>query len=212
MRWLFNITAGIALLASADAADDLPLKTPGTAMELELGLLPEFSGVADLHPAPRPAHSVARIEVSLDRAKKNAAAGDRMFRAGIIAKVDAEKRILKVVKLEADLAVARSDAAKLELESKRAEFDAGKVSQPQLDAARASADESSEAAAAAVAKRDRAELADAEINLSRQRRLLAAGAGSKSMVARAQSQLAALKTKTPAPAPERPTTGRRHEF
>ena len=199
MRRLFTIIAAFALLVRAHADDELPLQAPRKAMELELGLLPDFPALPDLPATPLPADSVARIEAALERAKKSAASGERMFRAGLIAKVEAEKRALKVVRLGADLAVARSEAAKLGLESKRAEFDGGKLSRQQLDAAQASADAASEAAAAAAAARDRAELADAEINLSRQRKLLAAGIGSKSLVAQAQSKLAALKNKTPLP-------------
>ena len=208
MRQLFKIIAAFALLICAQAADELPRQVPGKAMDLRLGLLPDFPAAAD-HPAvPAPADSAARIEAALERAEKSAASGERMFRAGLIAKIEAEKRALKVVRLKADLAVARSEAAKRELEAKRAEFDNGKLSQLQLDAAQSSADAASAATAAAIAARDRSELADAEINLSRQRQLLAAGIGSKSLVARAQSLLATLRSKTQplpadAPAPRR---------
>ena len=196
MRPLSNILAAFALLARAQAADDLPRQAPGKAMDLELGLLSDFSAAADLPSVPTPADSAAKIEAALERAKKSAASGERMFRAGIIAKIEAERRALKVVRLAAELAVARLDAAKLELEAKRAEFAAGKLSEAQLHAAQSIVDAVSAAAVAATAARDRAELADAEINLGRQRQLLAAGIGSKSLVARAQSQLAALKSKT----------------
>lgn len=196
MRLIFSIIAATVLLARAQGADDLPTKAPGKPTDFDLGLPSDFSALPVLPVAPAPADSVARIEVSLDRAKKSAASGERMFRAGIIAKVEAEKRALKVVRLGAELALARLNAAKLELESRRAEFDAGKLSQPQLDAAQSGADAASAAAASASAARNRAELADAEINLSRQRQLFAAGIGSKSLVAHAQSQLAALKNRT----------------
>ncbi len=192
---LFHIIAALALLSRAQGADELPRPAPGNAMDLGLGLLPDFSAAAEQLVLPAPAESVSRIEAALERAKKSAASGERMFRSGIIAKVEAEKRALKVVRLGADLAVARLEAAKLACEAKRAEFAAGKISQPQLDAAQATVDAAAVAANAAAATRDRAEIADAEINLQRQRQLLAAGIGSKSLVARAQSQLATLKSK-----------------
>ena len=209
---LFPIIATLALFARAQAADELPRPAPGNAMDLGLGLLPDFSAAAEQPVLPAPAESVARIEAALDRAKKSAASGERMFRAGIIAKVEAEKRALKVVRLAAELAVARLEAAKLELGKMRAEFDAGKLSKEQLDAAQSSADAASEAAAAATAARDRAEVTDAEINVTRQRQLLAAGIGSKSLVARAQSQLATLKSKTPPLPPASLTPRRRSAF
>ena len=40
----------------------------------------------------------------LARARKRAASADRLFRAGIIAKVEAEQRVLRIVQLEAMLA------------------------------------------------------------------------------------------------------------
>ncbi len=193
MRRLFTILAALSLLAAARAADDLPRKENGEAMDFEPGLLPDLKNV------PEPADSAARLEAAIERAKKGAASGERMFRAGIIAKVEAEKRALKVVRLTSELAAARLLAARTEFDEKRAEFDAGKLSQEQLDAAQASTEAASAAANSASATWQRAELAAAELNLSRQRQLLAAGIGSKSVVSRAQSQVAGLKSKSSAP-------------
>ena len=194
MRRIFTILVAFSLLAPARATDELPQHSAGEAMDFEPGLLP------DLGPAPEPPlppDSPAQLEATIERAKKSAASGERLFRAGIIAKVEAEKRALKVVRLTFELAIARLETTKTELDAKRADFDAGKLTQAQLDAAQASAD------AAASTAWQRAELAAAELNLSRQRQLLAAGLGSKSLVARAQSQVAGLKSK-PAPPPETP--------
>ena len=196
MRRIFTAIAAAALLASARAADDLPRKESGEAMDFEPGLLPDLPNV------PERAGAVPKIEAAIERAKKSAASGERMFRAGIIAKVEAEKRALKVVRLTLDLATARLEAATIKLDARRAEFDAGKLSQEQLDAAQASAGAATQAASTAAAAWQRAELAAAELNLSRQRQLLAAGIGSKSLVSRAQSQVAGLKSKSAAaPAP-----------
>ena len=194
MRRLFTTIAASLLLASTHAADDLPRRAPGEAMDFEPGLLP------DLAAAPDPTDTVPRIEAAIERAKKSAASGERLFRGGIIAKVEAEKRALKVVRLGADLAAARLETAKLDLAAKRAEFDAGKLSQEHLDAAQADTNAASEAATAATTAWQRAELAAAELHLSRQRQLLAAGVGSKSMVQRAQSQVAELRRKSAPPA------------
>ena len=195
MRRIFTALAAASLLVSARAADDLPRRAPGEAMDFEPGLL-----LPDLTNPPEPGNSVGRLEAALDRAKKSAASGERMFRAGIIAKVEAEKRALKVVRLTAEFASAQLTAAKTELETKQAEFTAGKISQEQLDAAHASTDSAAEAAAKASTAWERAQLAAAELNLSRQRQLLAAGIGSKSLVSRAQSQVAGLKSKPATPA------------
>lgn len=212
MRLLFTLIAAFALPACVQAAEGLPIQAPAKPMDLDLGLLPDFSAAADRPVVPAPSDSVAQIEASLERAKKSAASGERMFRAGIIAKVEAEKRVLKVVRLGADLAIARLEAAKRELEAKRVEFDAGNLSKPQLEATQSNVEQASEVAAVATAASDRAQLADAEINVTRQRQLLAAGIGSKALVARAQSQLAALKSKTSALPPASPTPRRGSAF
>ena len=199
MRRLFIVIAASALIACAHAADQLPQKHADEPMDFEPGLLP------NLDHAPAPIDSVSKLEAALERAKKGAASGERMFRAGIIAKVEAEKRVLKVVRLTADLAAARLEEAKSALADKRAEFDAGKLSQEQLDAAQASVDAAFEASTAAADAWKRAELAAAELNLSRQRQLLAAGIGNKSLVQRAVSEIAGLRSKaaTKPPKPER---------
>ena len=192
MRRFLTTLLAIALPAIARAADDLPRRAPDEAMDFEPGLL---TGI----PLPRdPAAAVPRLEAALDRAKKNAAAGERLFRAGAIAKVDAERRALKVVRLGSELAAARAEAAKTELDAQRAQFDAGGISREARDASQAALDTATTAAAEAAAAWQRAELAAAELNLSRHRKLLAAGVGSRTMVRRAEAQLAALKGK-PAP-------------
>ncbi len=187
MLRIFTAVAAFTLVASA--ADELPRHGPNEAMDFEPGLLP------DLGNAPEPVDSVSKLEGSIERAKRAAASGERMFRAGIIAKVEAEKRVLKVVRLGADLAAARLEAAKSELAGTRAEFEAGKLSQELIDAAQANLEAASQAAAVAADAWKRAELAAAELNLGRQRQLLAAGIGSKSIVQRAQAHVADLKSK-----------------
>ncbi len=186
---LATLLAAFAI-ASGNAADELPHKQTGEAMDFEPGLLPDLSAALD------PADSTAKIESALARAKKSAASGERMFRAGIIAKVEAEKRALKVIRLESDLARARLESAKLESAAKRVDFETGKLSQEQLAAAEAITHAAATAAELAAAAWQRAELAAAELNLKRQRQLLAAGIGSKTLVARAQSQVAGLKNKS----------------
>ena len=193
MRRISTATVAIALLAAARAADDLPRRTPGEAMDFEPGLL------LDAPSAPDPIARVSRLEAALDRAKRSAADGERLFRGGVIAKVDAEKRTRKVVRLVSDLAAAREEAAKADLAAKRTDFDAGKITRQDLDAAQAALTAAASAAADAAAAWQRAELAAAELSLSRHRKLLAAGIGSRAMVRRAEAQLAALKGK-PAPA------------
>lgn len=189
-----GITAiAILLLVGAHAADDLPRRMPDEKMDFEPGLL------TGLPAQPEPLPAVPRLEAALVRARKAAADGARLFRAGVIAKVESENRALKVVKFEADLAAARTEAAKAELARLRGKLDPGIVSQREIDQAQISADEASAQWTRASAAWERAELAAAELNLSRQTQLVAAGVGSKTMLRRAQAQVAALKDKLPRP-------------
>ena len=193
-----RILTAIALLTIARAADDLPRRAPGEAMDFEPGLLLNGPVPAD------PVADVPRLEAALIRAKKSAAEGERLFRAGVIAKVEAEKRALKVVRLAAELAAARMESAKIDLTAASKDFDAGSISRGALDAAKAALTSAIADATAAATEWQRAELAAAELNLSRHRKLLAAGIGSRMMVKRAEAQVATLKSK-PAPAiPEAP--------
>ena len=156
-------------------------------------------------PAPaEPIADVPWLEAALIRAKKSAAEGERLFRAGVIAKVEAEKRALKVVKMGADLAAARMESARLDFTAGRKDFDAGSISREALDVAKAAFTSAITAANAAATEWQRAELSAAELNLSRHRKLLASGIGCRTMVKRAEAQVATLKSK-PAPAiPEEP--------
>jgi hypothetical protein len=122
-RWIGALLCTAAIF-SADA-EDFPLPThdgeePGEIEPPLLimsrardGSIPDQPGVT----REAPPADVAKLETDLIRAQKRAAGADRMYNAGIIAKVDAEQRVLKVVQLEAALAQARLDAAKAKAES-----------------------------------------------------------------------------------------------
>ncbi|MFZ3375585.1 MAG: hypothetical protein WA183_08525, partial [Chthoniobacterales bacterium] len=142
---------------------------------------------------PAPIMDVATLEKHLEGAKRSAAGAERLFKIGALAKVEAEARVLKVVRLESDLENARLEQAKTQLlsqqDQKVSNGDAkSDVARPDVGLARAI-----EAAHAAATKRQQAELEAAEINLRRQQKLLALGSGHKSDVARAEQKLAELK-------------------
>src|SRR5215469_18732512 len=54
-----------------------------------------------------PDGDVARCEKKLERAKQNAAGAERLWKIGVLAKMEIEQRALKVIKCEAELASAR---------------------------------------------------------------------------------------------------------
>ena len=188
-RWWIGALVCTATVLTALAAEDFPLPTRDAEEPGEIdppmlitsrardGSIPDLPGTLATAVTP----DVAKLESDLIRAQKRAAGADRLFRAGIIAKVDAEQRALKVVQLEAALAQARLDAAKAKAET---------TGDAETDAHVASAEH---AARRATAEREQAELEAALRNLQRQQKLLALGSGRKADVSRAEAKVAELQ-------------------
>jgi|ERR1700719_1159020 len=176
----------ILLIFSATLlAQDQSTKEPEGSFEIEPEILPQNlkdDAALEKSAAPAPVLDVAKLEKDLERAKRNAASAERLYKIGALANAEAEARALKVVRLESDLESARLAQAKVEMLSHQGD------NSSDVGLARAI-----EAAHAAAAKRERAELEAAELNLRRQQKLLALGSGHKSDVARAEQKLAELK-------------------
>jgi len=147
----------------------------------------------NLSDEPLPDGDVARLEKQLDRAKKNAAGAERLCKIGVLAKVEVEQRLLKVVRCESDLANARVARAKDEVSAKESQLAAGEITKDELEVVKTALAQLTETAQIALAKRERAELQAAEANLRRQQKLLQLGSAQKSDVNRAQEKLAELK-------------------
>ena len=140
-----------------------------------------------------PDDDVARLEKQLERAKKNAAGADRLWKIGVLAKMEVEQRSLKVVRCESDLANARVVRAKEEFAEKESQLATGEITRDELESMKTALAQLTEAAQVATAKRERAELDAAEANLRRQQKLLKLGIAGKDDVDRAQEKLAELK-------------------
>jgi hypothetical protein len=195
MAVVFVVCTGIV-----SAQEELP-KDPEEPMEIEPPLLIQEAPNQNIvytrpdSPEQKPQPDPEQIAAILEKAKKNAASGERLFKAGIIAKVDAENRVLKVIRLEADLAQAKLELAKENVTVQQTRFKAGEITEPELESARTTAVAAMKDAESAVAKKDKAELDAAMLNLKRQQKLLAMGSGRKSEVARAQEKVSALQQK-----------------
>jgi multidrug resistance efflux pump len=197
MMRLLAFPLSIFLAASFMAEDELP-KDPGESLDIEPPLLiQEIPGRGPVQSTPGlpPEKELdpERIQIALEKAKKSAAAGDRLYKSGVIAKVEAENRLLKVIRLETELAEARLELAKQTVASQQSRFDAGEISQSEMEIAKTTLVAATDAAQSAAARRDRAELDAALLNLSRQKKLLALGSGRKSEVSRAEEKVAALQ-------------------
>lgn len=147
----------------------------------------------NLSDEPLPDGDMARLEKQLQRAKQNAAGAERLYKIGVLAKMEVEQRLLKVVRYESDLANARVARAKEELAEKESQLATGEITKDELESIKTALAQLTEAAQVATAKRERAELEAAEANLRRQQKLLKLGIAGKDDVDRAQEKLAELK-------------------
>jgi len=185
----------VSLSLSSLLAQEVP-KSDDESFDIEPPLLvkpwepqsaPDDSGEDAVPLEPR------KLAQRLEGAKKSAAATARLVKSGVLSKVEAEQRALRVVRLESELAKAQMISAQQQLTSLKARFLAGQVSQPEVDAATTAVTQASAAAQEAGAKYHKAQLDAAELNLRRQRQLLKLGSAHKSDVARAEEKLAQLQ-------------------
>src|SRR5438309_9835919 len=184
----FLTSAMIALAADQSSNSDEPGEFDIEPPILKQNLTDELAATAGT-----PDGEVARWEKQLERAKKNAAGAERLWKIGVLAKVEVEQRALKAVKCEAEVASARVAQAKGTVAQQETRVASGETSKQELEVAKTALAELIEAEQKAVAKRETAELEFAEANLRRQHRLLKLGSAHKSDVTNAEEKLAELK-------------------
>src|SRR4051812_48402509 len=198
MRWI-ALPLVIAFAATLAAQEDLPTNSEEpTDIEPPL-LIQEAPNQNIVYTRPdasdRPVADPDLIAASLEKARKSAASGERLYKSGIIAKVDAENRALKVIRLEAELAEAKLELARQNVVAQEARAEAGEIQGAEVEAAKAIELAALKEEEAAVAKKKQADLDAAVLNLRRQQKLLAMGSGRKSEVNRAQEKVSALQEK-----------------
>jgi multidrug resistance efflux pump len=147
----------------------------------------------ELAEAGTPDGDVARCEKKLERSKRNAEGAERLWRIGVLAKVEVEQRALKMIKCETELASARVAQPKGKVAQQESRVASGESTKQELDVAKTALAQLIEAEQKAVAKRETAELEFAEANLRRQQRLLKLGSAHRSDVTNAEEKLAELK-------------------
>src|SRR5215472_13776811 len=118
----------------------------------------------ELAEAETPDGDIARCEEKLGRAKQNAAGAERLWKIGVLAKIEVEQRALKVIKCEAELASARVAQAKERVAEEESRVASRESTKQELDVAKASLAQLIEAEQKAVAKRESAELESAQAN------------------------------------------------
>jgi hypothetical protein len=190
-----SATAVAATAIMALAADQLPQNQSQEpeSFDIEPPILKQNLSNDLSSLAPETDGDVAHLEKQLERAKRNAAGAERLCKIGVLAKVEMEQRLLKVVRCEADLANARVAHAKEEVAAQESRIASGENAKDELETAKAALAQLNEAAQIAAQKREGAELDAAEANLRRQEKLLKLGIARKSEVTDAQEKLAELK-------------------
>ena len=136
---------------------------------------------------------IERLTKDVERAKRSAINAERLFKIGVLAKVEAEQRALRAVRLQSDLENARLAQAKTNALEQSQEKNETPSANPAPSPDEAALARAIEAAHAAAKKREQAELEAAEANLTRQQKLLSLGSGRKADVAKAERKLAELK-------------------
>ena len=184
---MFLTSAMIAL-----AADQLSNSDEPGEFDVEPPILKQNLS-DELAEAGTPDGDVARCEKKLERAKRNAAGAERLWKIGVLAKVEVEQRALKMVKCETEVASARVAQAKETVAQQESRVASGETTKQELEVAKTALAQLIETEQKAVAKRETAELEFAEANLRRQQRLLKLGSAHKSDVTNAEEKLAELK-------------------
>jgi multidrug resistance efflux pump len=186
----------IATTIAVLAAEQLPQNESEEpdSFDIEPPILKQNLSDDSLSTTAAPSSDIARLEKQFERAKKSAASAERLCKNGILSKVEAEQRVLRVFRCECDLANARLAQAKDEVALQESRVAPDENAKAELDASKIALAQLTQAAELALKKRERAELDFAEANLRRQEKLLRLGSGQKSDVNRAQEKLAELKT------------------
>ena len=184
---MFLTSAMVALAADQSSNSDEPGEFDIEPPILKQNLSDELAA------AGTPDGDVARCEKKLERAKRNAGGAERLWKIGVLAKVEVEQRALKMVKCETELASARVAQARETVAQQEPRVASGETTKQELEVAKTALAQLIEAEQRAVAKRETAELEFAEANLRRQQRLLKLGSAHKSDVTNAEEKLAELK-------------------
>jgi hypothetical protein len=188
-RILAPLVTALALAMATWAADQSENKSEEPdSFDVEPPILKQ-----NLSDEPLANGDLARLEKQLERAKQNAAGAERLYKIGVLAKIEVEQRLLKVIRYESDLANARVARAKEELAERESQLTTGEITKDELESIKTALAQLTEAAQVATTKRERAELEAAEANLRRQQKLLKLGIAGKSDVDRAEEKLAELK-------------------
>ncbi|MBA3883166.1 MAG: hypothetical protein H0X73_10725 [Chthoniobacterales bacterium] len=169
---------------------DLPAPDEGPTLKIDPPLLIQNRDREESSPDGNPnaerSLDFANLERDVARAERNADSAEPLYKAGIISKIEAEERVIKLVRLQAKLAEARLQEAKGDLEQLKSERLAGSVASNDLEAAERLVNEATQTADRVTEELRRTQTAAAARDVQRQQKLLALGSGRKGDLRRAQ--------------------------
>lgn len=195
-RWLAFLSTLLVTALVGYSQTELPENDDYQSFEVEPPILmpnlqvqPEKSAAT----STRPSRDPAEVEKQVERAKRTASEAVQLFKRGVLSKMEAELRALRVVRLQSDLENSRLERVKAEFAIQQTRYEMGKIPKDVFAAAASALEAARQSADAAATARERAEIAAAETNLRRQQKLAAQGSAHSSDVARAEQKLADLK-------------------
>lgn len=142
---------------------------------------------------PDPAIDVPRAKADLDRAQRKEQRWEKLFKSGVLARVEAEACVLATARARAGYEKARVAEQQRALEEMRQRVAGGQLTADAVQAAESALQTAQMMSAEADTSLRRTELLLAEANVERQRRLVALGVGAKSQLQRAESALSQLQ-------------------
>ena len=178
---------------------DLPSHAPGgDGLDFEPKLMLDGPKVSTMtSPTPSPEEAVARLEKALREAEERAVDAEELAQEGILSKVEAEERALRVIEVTKQLDDARLAAAALKADAVRKSFAAKQAGQVDLDAANAELKAAREAAGRSTEECAKAELGAAQLDLKRKRKLYEEGVDSLHEVQAAEDRVLLLSGTAP---------------
>src|SRR5438045_8872404 len=124
---MFLISAMMALAADQSSNSDEPGEFDIEPPILKQNLSDELAEIGT------PDGDIARCEKKLERAKRNAAGAERLWKVGVLAKVEVEQRALQAIKCEAELASARVARAQGTVAQQESRVTSGGARKPKLE-------------------------------------------------------------------------------
>ena len=199
---LFLVAFAALSSGTLEGENDLPRKQAGDSPEPTAALFPKDIG--DVLPGkelptfellpPDAALSAEQAKADFERAQRKEQRWEKLFKSGVVAKVEAEACVLATALARARWEKARVADQQHVLDELRQRGAGGQLNAETVKSAESALQTAQAISVEADAALRRTELLLAETNVDRQRRLFVLGAGSKTQLKRAEEKLSQLQS------------------